>query len=145
MQEEARRRRPSRERLTGPPGRDPAASSGGNGSELLEMLDMESEGLRVSWNQHGDRSIAKRLGKSDCPLRQAIGAGGRSMQTIETCLGTNSGPSAPMRPSVTYAAQQTEAATDVTKANARLARLSTVQDECASLDLQAKAWRNTPH
>ena len=37
---------------------------------------MEAEGLQVSWNQHGDRSIAKQLAANDGPLPQAADGSG---------------------------------------------------------------------
>ena len=45
----------------------PVAGRGDKEDELLELLHMEAEGLQVSWNQHGGRSIAKQLVASDGP------------------------------------------------------------------------------
>ena len=88
---------------------------------------MESEDLQVSWNQHGDRSIAKRLAVSDCPPPQAVG--GTGVQPIISGQAGSSGPTQHM----------TTAST--TNDNAMRARLGRVQDECATLDLQAKTRR----
>ena len=107
----------------------PAAGGEGNKDELRELLDLEAEGLQVSWNQHGDRSIAKQLAANDCPPPLAAEEGGTHQGISSQAV---SGDTTRQHASTTTVA---------TIVNAMQTRLNRVLEECAAPKRQANALR----